>query len=134
MRSRTYRFQQIFKHRSTDLLLLFSIISPCLIKYIPETLKSQLFHSFTFCGNIPKTSSKRPYNTNFVEKYGIDEVLTPVVESKDTLRKLHTIEGYIKLKDFTLEELNYEIINFDFGYSEMDLCMSPSSLVMRDII
>ena len=56
------------------------------------------------------------------------------METKDTLRKLHTIEGYIKLKDFTLEELNYEIINFDFGYSEMDLCMSPSSLVMRDII
>ena len=25
--------------------------------------------------------------------------------------------SYIKLKDFTLEDLNYEIINFDFGYS-----------------
>ena len=27
--------------------------------------------------------------------------------------------SYIKSKDFTLEELNYEIINFDFGYSEI---------------
>ena len=27
--------------------------------------------------------------------------------------------SYIKLKNFTLEELNYEIINFDLGYSEI---------------
>ena len=27
--------------------------------------------------------------------------------------------NYIKSKDLTLEELNYEIINFDFGYSEI---------------
>ena len=27
--------------------------------------------------------------------------------------------SYIKSKDFTLEELNYEINNFDFGYSEI---------------
>ena len=43
---------------------------------------------------------------------------------------------YIKSKDFTLEELNYEIINFDFDYSEiginLDPYMSPSSQVMRD--
>ena len=44
---------------------------------------------------------------------------------------------YIKSEDFTLEELNYEIINFDFDYSEiginLDPYMSPSSQVMRDI-
>ena len=27
--------------------------------------------------------------------------------------------SYIKSKEFTLEDLNYEIINFDFGYSEI---------------
>ena len=44
---------------------------------------------------------------------------------------------YIKSKDFTSEELNYEIINFDFDYSEiginLDPYMSPSSQVIRDI-
>ena len=43
---------------------------------------------------------------------------------------------YIKSEDFTSEELNYEIINFDFDYSEiginLDPYMSPSSQVMRD--
>ena len=74
------RFQQIFKHKNMDFLLLFSFISPCFTKYVPETLKSQLFHSFTFCSNISKTSYKRPYNTKFVKKYGIDKVHTPVDE------------------------------------------------------
>ena len=78
MTSKICRFQKIFKDKNTDLLLLFSIIFPCFTKYVSETL--------TFCGNIPKRSYKRPYNTKFVKKYGIDRVHTPVVEdiNKDT--------------------------------------------------
>ena len=41
------------------------------------------------CDNIPKTSYKHPYNTKFVNKYGIDKVLTPVVQD---IIKLY--EGY----------------------------------------
>ena len=33
---------------------------------------------------------------------------------------------YIKSEDFTLEELNYEIINFDFDYSEIGINWTPT--------
>ena len=61
------------------------VLSPCFTKYVPETLKSQLFHSSVFCGNIPKTSYKGLCNAKFVKKYGNDKIYTPVVEDINKL-------------------------------------------------
>ena len=42
MRSKTCRFQQIFKYRNTELLLLFSIITPCIHKSFPTDTPRQI--------------------------------------------------------------------------------------------
>ena len=42
MKSRTCRFQQIFKYRNTELLVLFSVMTPCIHKSFPTDTPRQI--------------------------------------------------------------------------------------------
>ena len=65
--------------------------------------------------------NKRSYITNlrdFDLTTQLPEDIMDTLLEGSVQYELQILLSYIKSKDFTLEELNYEIINFDFGYSE----------------
>ena len=67
--------------------------------------------------------NKRSYLTN-VRDFDIatqlpQDTLHTLLESSLQYELRILLLSYIKSREFTLEDLNYEIINFDFGYSEI---------------
>ena len=73
--------------------------------------------------------NKRSYLTNvrdFVITTQLPQhTLHPLLESSLQYELRILLLSYIKSKEFALEDLNYEIISFDFGYSEIGDKLGP---------
>ena len=67
--------------------------------------------------------NKRSYLTNLrdfdIATQLLQNIMHTLLEGLVQYELRILLLSYIKSKDFTLERLNYEIINFDFGYSEI---------------
>ena len=98
MRSKTYRFQQIFKNRNTELLLLFSIVTPWTnVKYFQEHACSKI-----------KLSEKTSLYTLCLYRS-----LNNISENNKLLNQLILNTSLVGGKLLTLGDFNFPAINWD---------------------